>query len=184
LIARPHSGRLRAGFALAASLAVPALCMAQTPAPAPPPNPVDPSKAAPPKVYSNPRSGPDDPRIGLKPGLYDAGEAIFGLQKVASMQKPPGFAPDPNAPEPPSQPAPPAGGWWPRRPWSHHQHRIDKLRPRLQRQPPLRRQLLRHQLLRHRQPGADQIGHFARLPRRTGRRLGLRPSALHVGRGL
>jgi hypothetical protein len=84
--------------------------MAQTPAPAPPPNPVDPSKAAPPKVYSNPRSGPDDPRIGLKPGLYDAGEAIFGLQKVASMQKPPGFAPDPNAPEPPSQPAPPAGG--------------------------------------------------------------------------
>jgi hypothetical protein len=84
--------------------------MAQTPAPAPPPNPVDPSKDAPPKVYSNPRSGPDDPRIGLKPGLYDAGEAIFGLQKVASMQKPPGFAPDPNAPEPPSQPAPPAGG--------------------------------------------------------------------------
>jgi hypothetical protein len=84
--------------------------MAQTPAPAPPPNPVDPSKAAPPKVYSNPRSGPDDPRIGLKPGLYDAGEAIFGLQKVASMQKPPGFAPDPNAPEPPSQPVPPAGG--------------------------------------------------------------------------
>ena len=110
MIARPHSGRLRAGFALAASLAVPALCMAQTPAPAPPPNPVDPSKAAPPKVYSNPRSGPDDPRIGLKPGLYDAGEAIFGLQKVASMQKPPGFAPDPNAPEPPSQPVPPAGG--------------------------------------------------------------------------
>ena len=29
----------------------------------------DPTKALPPSVYSNPRSGPDDPRIGLKPGL-------------------------------------------------------------------------------------------------------------------
>ena len=37
-----------------------------------------------------------------------AGEAIFGLQKIASLQKPPGFAPDPNAPEPPPPPAPPA----------------------------------------------------------------------------
>jgi hypothetical protein len=63
----------------------------------------------PPSVYSNPRSGPDDPRIGLKPGLYDAGEAIFGLEKIATLQKPPGFAPDPNAPEPPPPPAPPAG---------------------------------------------------------------------------
>jgi hypothetical protein len=63
----------------------------------------------PPSVYSNPRSGPDDPRIGLKPGLYDAGEAIFGLQKIASLQKPPGFAADPNAPEPPPPPPPPAG---------------------------------------------------------------------------
>ena len=101
---RSQSGRLRAGIALAASLAVPALCLAQQP----PPTPPDPSKAAPPKVYSNPRSGPDDPRIGLKPGLYDAGEAIFGLQKVTSLQKPPGFAPDPNAPEPPPPPPPPA----------------------------------------------------------------------------
>jgi hypothetical protein len=101
---RSYSGRSRAGFALAASLAVPSLCLAQNPTP----NQPDPTKAAPPKVYSNPRSGADDPRIGLKPGLYDAGEAIFGLQKVASLQKPPGFAPDPNAPEPPPPPTPPA----------------------------------------------------------------------------
>ncbi len=111
---RSHSGLLRAGFAVAAFLAVPALCLAQTPPPQPTPPgaqqppPPDPSKAAPPKVYSNPRSGPDDPRIGLKPGLYDAGEAIFGLQKVTSLQKPPGFAPDPNAPEPTPPPPPPA----------------------------------------------------------------------------
>ncbi len=98
-----YSNRLRAAFAVAASLAVPALGIAQR-GPQP-----DPTKALPPSVYSNPRSGPGDPRIGLKPGLYDAGEAIFGLQKVASVQKPPGFAPDPNAPPAPPPPAPPAG---------------------------------------------------------------------------
>jgi hypothetical protein len=100
---RRYSGSFRAGFAFAVSIAVPALCTAQR-GPQP-----DPTKALPPTVYSNPRSGPDDPRIGLKPGLYDAGEAIFGLEKIASLQKPPGFAPDPNAPEPPPPPAPPAG---------------------------------------------------------------------------
>ena len=101
---RRSSGRVRTGLALAASLTVPALSTAQQRPPQP-----DPTKAAPPSVYSNPRSGPDDPRIGLKPGLYDAGEAIFGLQKVASLQKPPGFAPDPNAPEPAPAATPPTG---------------------------------------------------------------------------
>ena len=100
---RQYSNRWPAGFALAASLALPALCIAQR-GPQP-----DPTKAAPPSVYSNPRSGPEDPRVGLKPGLFDAGEAIFGLEKIASLQKPPGFAPDPNAPPPPPPPAPPAG---------------------------------------------------------------------------
>ncbi len=100
---RPYSARFRACAAWAAFLAVPALCTAQR-GPQP-----DPTKALPPSVYSNPRSGPDDPRIGLKAGLFDAGEAIFGLQKIASLQKPPGFAPDPNAPEPPPPPVPPAG---------------------------------------------------------------------------
>jgi len=95
---RRYSSRFRAGFALAASLAVPALGIAQR-GPQP-----DPSKALPPGVYSNPRATADDPRVGLKPGLFDAG----GLQKIASLQKPPGFAPDPNAPEPPPPPAPPA----------------------------------------------------------------------------
>ncbi|HLK69565.1 MAG TPA: hypothetical protein VKU19_39315 [Bryobacteraceae bacterium] len=99
---RRYYSRSRAAFALAASLSVPALGIAQR-GPQP-----DPSKAAPPTVYSNPRAGADDPRIGLKPGLYDAGEAIFGLQKIASIGKPPGFAPDPNAPEPPPPPPPPA----------------------------------------------------------------------------
>jgi hypothetical protein len=45
-------------------------------------------------VYVNPRSGADDPRIGLKPGLYDAGEAAFGLKLVTTQPKPGGFAPD------------------------------------------------------------------------------------------
>jgi hypothetical protein len=45
-------------------------------------------------VYVNPFSGPDDPRIGLKAGLYDAGEAAMGLKLVKTLPKPPGFAPD------------------------------------------------------------------------------------------
>ena len=64
---------------------------------------------------SNARASSDDPRIGLKAGLYDAGEAIFGLEKLASIPKPPGFAPDnfipnPVMPEPPepTEPGKPA----------------------------------------------------------------------------
>jgi hypothetical protein len=74
-------------------------------------------------VYTNPRSGPDDPRVGLKGGLYDAGEAASGLEKIVSIPKPAGFAPnlasikavddapppppvDPNAPR---RPGPPTG---------------------------------------------------------------------------
>jgi hypothetical protein len=44
---------------------------------------------------SNPRSGADDPRIGLKPGMYDAGEAQFGLERLASLPKPKAFIPPP-----------------------------------------------------------------------------------------
>jgi hypothetical protein len=40
---------------------------------------------------SNPRAPADDPRIGLKAGLYDAGEASFGLQRLVSLPKPAGF---------------------------------------------------------------------------------------------
>src|SRR3984885_10335420 len=63
------------------------LCAGQASAPAP----------------GNPRAAADDPRIGLKAGLYDAGEAAFGLERLVSLPKPPGFAPvpvDPNAPVP------------------------------------------------------------------------------------
>lgn len=86
--------------ALSAALSVLSmLCVAQsTPAP---------SKTA---VPSNPRAGSDDPRIGLKPGLYDAGEAAFGMERLASLPKPTGFAPGDffAAPTPPPEP-PPAG---------------------------------------------------------------------------
>lgn len=70
-------------------------------------------------VSTNPRAASDDPRIGLKGGLYDAGEAASGLQRIASLPKPPGFAPGnviaPPAPPPaavdpshPATPTPPA----------------------------------------------------------------------------
>jgi hypothetical protein len=72
-----------------------------------------------PSVYSNPRAGADDPRVGLKAGLYDAGEASFGLQRIVSLPKPAGFAPDLAsiaafdalpAPPPPPPGTPPARG--------------------------------------------------------------------------
>src|SRR5258707_3041789 len=44
-------------------------------------------------VYTNPRASSDDPRIGLKGGLYDAGEAAFGMQRIVSLPNPPGFGP-------------------------------------------------------------------------------------------
>jgi hypothetical protein len=46
----------------------------------------------------------NDPRVGLKPGLRDAGEAARHLEKVASMPKPDGFF-DPKAPA--GEPSPP-----------------------------------------------------------------------------
>jgi hypothetical protein len=94
MIARLTSPSSRSAVTLAfalSSMCFPVLCIGQggpsaataTP-PAPPPS----------SVYVNPRSGPDDPRVGLKGGLYDAGEAASGLERVVSLPKPPGFAPD------------------------------------------------------------------------------------------
>src|SRR5262245_3353508 len=42
-------------------------------------------------------AAPNDPRIGLKPGLKDAGEAARNMEKIASLPKPEGFF-DPKAP--------------------------------------------------------------------------------------
>src|SRR5579863_9363828 len=58
-------------------------------------------------VYSNPRAPSNDPRIGLKAGYQDAGEAAFGMEHLATLPKPPGFAPgDTAGPPPPPPPAP------------------------------------------------------------------------------
>ena len=90
-------------MALALSVTFPAVCAGQN-------NP---------SVYTNPRAGANDPRVGLKAGLYDAGEASSGLQRLISLPKPAGFAPDlasiaaydaAPAPPPPPEGAPPAGG--------------------------------------------------------------------------
>jgi hypothetical protein len=64
------------------------------------------SATPPPSVFSNPRAASDDPRVGLKGGLYDAGEAAFGMQRIGSLPKPPGFAPgDTVGAPPPPMPA-------------------------------------------------------------------------------
>src|SRR5258707_12448811 len=90
-------------MALAVSVSFPAFCAGQN-------NP---------SVYTNPRAGADDPRVGLKAGLYDAGEASSGMQRIVSLPKPAGFAPDlasiaaydaAPTPPPPPEGAPPARG--------------------------------------------------------------------------
>ncbi|CAN5683325.1 hypothetical protein BH10ACI4_BH10ACI4_04100 [soil metagenome] len=72
-----------------------------------------------PTVYVNPRAGADDPRVGLKGGLYDAGVAASGLELVVTTPKPGSFAPDLEAiaaanaapvPPPPAPGAPRGGG--------------------------------------------------------------------------
>ncbi|HWW85765.1 MAG TPA: hypothetical protein VNZ26_19345, partial [Vicinamibacterales bacterium] len=45
-----------------------------------------------------------DPRVGLKAGLHDAGEASFNMERLASLPKPDGFF-DPKAPA--GNPSPP-----------------------------------------------------------------------------
>jgi hypothetical protein len=48
-----------------------------------------------------------DPRVGLKPGVKDAGVAAKGMELVANVPKPPGFFdPKPPAPEPPTTATP------------------------------------------------------------------------------
>src|SRR4051812_16088297 len=42
-------------------------------------------------------AGAADPRVGLKPGLRDAGEAARNMKRIASLPKPEGFF-DPSAP--------------------------------------------------------------------------------------
>jgi hypothetical protein len=61
--------------AAALALAVSVLCAGQPTTPAP----------------SNPRAPADDPRIGLKGGLHDAAEVAWGMERVVSLPKPPGF---------------------------------------------------------------------------------------------
>jgi hypothetical protein len=80
----------------------PVICAGQA---TPPAAPTVPPPA--PSVYSNPRAPHDDPRVGLKPGLYDAGEAASGLERITSLAKPDGFSAEHNATATTAAPPPP-----------------------------------------------------------------------------
>ena len=62
---------------------------------------------------------PNDPRVGLKPGLKDAGVAAWNMELVSSMPKPEGFF-DPKDPlgpvTPPEQPPSASGNAAPAQP--------------------------------------------------------------------
>jgi hypothetical protein len=72
-------------FAQAAAPAAPAAPAAK-PA-APPQDPFAP-QPAPPLPPGMTGSNTNDPRVGLKPGMYDAGEAAMGMEKIISLKKP------------------------------------------------------------------------------------------------
>ena len=77
-------------------------CWAQgEPAAAPTPPPLT--------VFVNPRAAADDPRVGLKPGMFDAAAAASGLQLLTAIPKPPVFDPPP-PPDPPAGSPPVRGG--------------------------------------------------------------------------
>ncbi len=81
-------------LALALALSTAGLCAAPDPITASAAPPAAKTPPAPPKVFVNDRSGSEDPRVGLKGGLYDAGSAELGLHLVMTTPKPAGFAPD------------------------------------------------------------------------------------------
>jgi len=64
-----------------------------------------------PTVYNNPQQ-PNDPRVGLKGGITDAGVAALGMELVVNLPKPTGFAAGttPQDAAPPPTPPPPAPG--------------------------------------------------------------------------
>jgi hypothetical protein len=97
-----QTSRLSRAVTIALAVSFALLCAGQAGGPATPA-----TQAAPPAstVFTNPRSGPDDPRVGLKGGLYDAGVAAFGMEMVVTLPKPPGFAPGDDATSRPAAPA-------------------------------------------------------------------------------
>src|SRR5579871_321373 len=96
----PQRSRGAAILSLALAASFPFLCAGQT----------DKSGSSTTSVFTNPRAGNDDPRVGLKGGYMDAGEAAFGLEHIVTLPKPPGFAPGNTAGPPPTPPPAPAGG--------------------------------------------------------------------------
>ena len=143
----------------------------------------------------------NDPRVGLKAGLRDAGEAAQNMERIASLPQAGGLLR--SGERRPArrrrrsairQPAAAAQHPPPRRRRTRRARagaaaqrdraaRLRELRPRVQRQPRVHGQLPRLQHLRHRAaPKQAEAARVGRLPRRPGRRLGPRQPAVHVGR--
>jgi len=85
-----------AAFAVTLMCSCVGVLQAQTPAaPAAKPAPAEEDPFAPQPATPLPPgmtgSTTNDPRVGLKPGLYDAGEAAMGMEHVTSLKKPDAF---------------------------------------------------------------------------------------------
>ena len=142
-----------------------------------------------------PAASATDPRVGLKPGLKDAGQAARNLELVSSLPKPAGFfdpkqpAGEPTGPETEEKPDPKPG----EKP-SEKQRRqagdeaivrrrrleLREFGPGVQRQTPVHRQLQRVQRLRSREPEEAEAACVDRLSGRPGRFVRARQPARHV----
>ena len=71
MIARLSSRFSRAVTALFFALSIPVFCAGQPTTPAP----------------VNPRASSDDPRVGLKPGLHDAGDPSVAVAKRVDLRE-------------------------------------------------------------------------------------------------
>ena len=71
------------------SVAIAAAVSAQQPPQQPPPQqqPPRPPDPVPPATLERPSTTSGDPRIGLKAGIHDAGEAAKNLERIASLGK-------------------------------------------------------------------------------------------------
>ena len=143
---------------------------------------------------------PKDPRVGLKPGLRDAGVAAKNMELVSTMPRPEGFY-NPKAPAGDADSAGASGqcvaatgashttagsrctrSWRAGRTAARRGVGLCQLGSRLPRDQHVPGQFPRLQHLRHRERQEPEVDRVDRLPRRAGRRLGARQPAVHVGR--
>ncbi len=121
----------------------------------------------------------NDPRVGLKPGLYDAGEAAMGMKHIAFLKKPTAFqlsstqADDPVVQKTLDTLGVNKAKISKTHATGHRAASVCELRFCVSGNSPVPGQLLRREHLRYLEPGEHIVGYVSGLPRRPRRSLRL-----------